>query len=118
MLDLSDDTRLEEAREALQSVLAQSKHVPMKDMVLLVLGNKCDKPTLLQIEDVERFFNLDEVSARASLASVCICMCVCGPLTAQWQARTVVKAVGLFRVSLYTGAGLSEALKWLENALP
>lgn len=61
MLDLSDDTRLEEAREALQSVLAQSKHVPMKEMVVLVVGNKCDKPTLLQLADVERFFNLEEV---------------------------------------------------------
>jgi ADP-ribosylation factor related protein 1 len=80
MVDLSDAERLEEARQSLESVLSQSKRIPMGDMVLLVLGNKCDKPQLTELDELERVFNLD-------------------------HARTIMKSVGLFQVSLYNGTG-------------
>jgi small GTP-binding protein len=92
MVDLSDDARLEEAREGLASILAQSSKVPFGNVVLLVLGNKCDKPKLVDLGELEKFLNLDE-------------------------ARRIVKSVGIFRCSLYTGTGLAEALKWLEGEL-
>lgn len=92
MVDLSDDARLEESKEGLASILAQSSKVPFGNMVLLVLGNKCDKPKLVDMAELETYLNLAE-------------------------ARKIVKSVGVFKCSLYTGTGLQEALKWLEKEL-
>ncbi len=45
MVDLSDEARLQEAHEGLQTVLAsRARGVPLQNCVLLVLANKCDKP--------------------------------------------------------------------------
>ncbi len=82
MVDLSDEARLDEAREGLQSVLNQHDRVPLQNCVLLVLGNKCDKPKLVDLAQLEQLFNLEE-------------------------ARKLVKACGLFRVSMVNGSGLT-----------
>lgn len=79
MVDLSDDARLTEARDALRNVLAHSEAV--RDTVLLVLGNKCDLPKQVALDELGAFLELD-------------------------GARGRVKDVGLFRVSMRTGAGL------------
>jgi hypothetical protein len=56
------------------------------------MGNKSDRPACLEMSRVHDALNLDE-------------------------AKTHFKSMGEFKVSLYTGKGYPEALKWLEDNL-
>lgn len=88
MVDLSDEARLEESGEEFRALL---RDVP-KTMRVLVLGNKCDKQRLVDVERLKQLFELDEAAER-------------------------VHALQFFRTSLYNGNGVQESMKWLEQNL-
>lgn len=89
LVDLFDEDRIEESCEEFWAML---KEDIMKDCVVLVMGNKCDRPKTIDIEEIRKYFRLDE-------------------------AKENVKAIELFKVSLYNGHGYQESLKWLEEKL-
>ena len=89
MVDLGDEERLAEAAEGLWTLLETKRETPLDQCVLLVLGNKADRPVTMELEAVQKALRLEEAS-------------------------THFKAVASFRVSLYTMQGYQEALKWLE----
>lgn len=92
MVDLADHQRLEEAAESLWQMLEPKDETPLDQCVLLVLGNKADRPVAMEMAQLEGALRLPEASKH-------------------------FKAAKAFRVSLYTGQGYADALKWLELKL-
>lgn len=92
MVDLTDRPRLAEAAESLRGLVEQ-RDTPLERCVLLVLGNKSDRPDHMDMAEVQAALGLG------------------GAVAGRFRS------VGVFAVSLYTGRGYSEALQWLEDQL-
>ena len=88
MVDLSDESRLEESCEEFNALI---KDAPASIRVL-VLGNKCDKQRLVDVDRVRQLFQLEEAAKH-------------------------VHALQFFKTSLYNGNGVQESMKWLEQNL-
>ena len=80
MVDLFDQERIEESRDEFWSMLKQDV---MKGCVVLVLGNKIDRPKIMDVEQLKTYFNIEE-------------------------AGDFVKSISFFPISLYTGKGKSK----------
>lgn len=92
LVDSADRARLEEAAESLWNVVEGEKSEEQKKKLLLVMGNKIDRPDIA---------TADELHSTLRLA----------------EASKFFRATSLFQVSLYTGAGYQESFKWIEDNL-
>lgn len=92
MVDVGDRARLEEAAESLWQLVRKKRDTPLERSLLLVMGNKTDRPDPVSPEELRAALRLGELSS-------------------------AFRATALFPVSLYTGAGYQEAFKWLEENL-
>ncbi len=92
MVDVGDRARLEEAAESLWQLVRKKRDAPLERSLLLVMGNKTDRPGAVPPEELRAALRLDKLAP-------------------------AFRATALFPVSLYTGAGYREAFAWLEENL-
>ena len=85
-----DKERVAESAESLWGLLEGQG--PPEGCILLVLGNKADRPATMALDSLRESLRLSEAAQR-------------------------FKAVEAFKVSLYSGEGYKEALGWLERNL-
>lgn len=90
MVDSADRARLEEAAESLWNVVEGEGEQKSKKSVLVVMGNKIDRPDPITSDELRSALRLEEASK-------------------------FFKATAVFQVSLYTGAGYQESFKWIED---
>jgi GTP-binding protein SAR1 len=90
MVDTADRVRLEEASESLWNVAEGEDQ--KRSTLLVVIGNKIDRPDPVSADELHTVLKLTEVSK-------------------------FFRTTALFQVSLYTGAGFQETFKWIEDNL-